>query len=460
MSAIDFSGIDPFADPAIPMPPRTRLHSLMPVGVGTPMQEGLLSFVVRTAHAHAVNPRRLIATVFPEVAPVFTDLAYATFFTKLAGTANGLGRYADLFVAAAERLTGRTGLRQLTMLPWRELFPHNGQGLLARHPRWCPTCFAEQILAGDAPAAPLAWSLEAVRICPKHGLPLQDSCPTCGRRQPFVPRYPDLSVCEYCHCSLAATDETSDTQNPEILTALEQWAVEAIGDMVLLPAGIEPSEERFRDVLRSRISGAGGNRAKFCREMGLREWSLKGWLTKGERPSLTQFLAVCYGLDSLPSQLFVSTIGASSMIRSIDGKLKRRARCPRLTDAHRQELSRQLLERLAAQEPPSIAALGQEIGVPARCLRYWFPDLCQALSRKHQAWTKARSTALKEKQRRRVREVVRQVYKAGEYPSRRRVNRILRQERMALVQPQLLDAYLAAIQEHNIPTPRQRHACK
>lgn len=449
MNPLDLTGIDPFVDPVIPIPPRTRLYALTPVGLGTPMQESLLSFVVRTAHAHSVNPRRLIATVFSEAAPAFADLAYATFFTKLAGTANGLGQYAELFAGAAERLTGKEGLRQLSMLPWRGLFPHNGQGLLARQPRWCPACFAEQISAGDASMAPLAWSLEAVRVCPKHHQTLQDRCPTCGRHQPFVPRYPDLAVCEHCHCPLAATDGISDMQRPEELTAIERWAIDAVGDMVILPAGIEPNAERFREVLRERISVAtGGNRAQFCREMGLQEWGLKGWMTKDERPSPAQFLAVCYGLGNLPSQLFVSSAGHPSKPRLIGGTLKRRAACPRLNDDRKRELQRRLLEHLSAQNPTSIAAAGRELGVPARYLRYWFPDLCTALSQKHQIWIKARSAAHRKKQQQRVFEIVRDVYKAGEYPSRRRINCILRQERMALVQPHLLEAYFGAIKKY------------
>lgn len=459
MNAPDLDGIDPFADPVIPIPPRTRLHALIPAGLGTPMQESLLSFVVRTAHAHAVNPRRLVMTVFPEEEPAFVELAYATFFTKLAGTANGLGRYAELFVAAAERLTGRPGLRQLTMLPWRELFPHNGQGLLARHPRWCPTCFAEQILAGDFPVAPLAWSLEAVRVCPKHRLALHERCPTCDRHQPFVPRYPDLSVCEHCHCSLAAAGIAAETQPPDSLSSLERWAVDAIGDMIMLPAGIEPTAERFREVLRACISATTeGNRARFCREMGLREWALKGWLTKDERPSPAQFLAVCCGLGRLPSQLFADLASEQTYMspRLISGTLKRRTPCPRLTDEGRGKLKLRLQEYLAAPEATSIAAAGRELGIPARCLRYWFPELCRSLSLKRQKSAKAHSSALRERQRIRVGEIVREVCNAGEYPSRRRINRILQQERMALVLPHLLDAYLSAVQEYGTQIVNQK----
>lgn len=459
MSTIDFIWTDPFADPGVPIPPRTPLYALPPAAMGTPMQESLLSLIVRTARAHTVNPRRLVATVFPEVVPAFADLAYATFFAKLAGTANGLGRYAELFVAATELLTGRPGLRQLTMLPWQELFPHNGQGLLARHPRWCPTCFAEQHLAGDDPAAPLAWSLEAVRICPKHRQPLQERCPTCGRHQPFIPRYPDLSVCEHCHCTLATAGEF-DVRKRETLTALDWWAVDAIGDMLILPAGVEPSGERFRAVLRERISlTTDGNRAQFCREMGLQEWALKGWLTKNERPSPAQFLAICYGLGCLPSKLFAGVPeGQTPPPRLIDGTLKRRAPCPRLSEASRRELKRKLQECLTRSESTSLAAVGRELDVSARCLRYWFPDLCQLLGLKHQEWAKARAVAFRKEQQCRVQEVVRKVCEAGEYPSRRRINRILRHERMALVLPHLLDAYLTAISEYETAKTTRKQA--
>lgn len=205
MIYLDLSGGDPFAAPAPVMPPRSRLFSLPPVGTGTSQQESLISLIVRTAYAHSVNPRGLIGKVFPAAEPTISELSYSTFFTRYAGTINGLGRYAELFVAAMEKLTGQARLRHLTMLPWQELFPHNGQGLLARHPRWCPVCLFQQRLRGEETVIPLIWSLEAVQICHRHRRYLESQCPHCGRRQPFVPRHPDLAVCDYC-CQPLVTD--------------------------------------------------------------------------------------------------------------------------------------------------------------------------------------------------------------------------------------------------------------
>lgn len=120
---------------SVNVPPRSRLFSLTPGGAGTPDQEGLLSLLVRTCHSHALNPRLVIRDIFFEAEPSIRRIPTAAFYQRLAGTMNGLGKYAELFVAAMEKLTGRTDLRVLTMLPWQDLFPHNGQGLSARHRR-------------------------------------------------------------------------------------------------------------------------------------------------------------------------------------------------------------------------------------------------------------------------------------------------------------------------------------
>ena len=41
-------------------PPRSRLYSLEPVGMGTPHVESLTSYIARLAEAHCVTPRILI----------------------------------------------------------------------------------------------------------------------------------------------------------------------------------------------------------------------------------------------------------------------------------------------------------------------------------------------------------------------------------------------------------------
>ena len=50
------------------LPPRSRLYSLAPMGIGTSQVESLTSYVMRLAEAHAVSPGTLIRQeIFPNL---------------------------------------------------------------------------------------------------------------------------------------------------------------------------------------------------------------------------------------------------------------------------------------------------------------------------------------------------------------------------------------------------------
>jgi len=113
-------------------PKRSSLVHLEPIYSDVGMGEGLLSFITRTANAHCVNPRRLVAHVYGGAFPEIKKLAYPSFYNYMAGTINGLGKYANLFVNVTQSLAGHPDLRRLTMLPWKNLLPFNGMGLLSQ----------------------------------------------------------------------------------------------------------------------------------------------------------------------------------------------------------------------------------------------------------------------------------------------------------------------------------------
>ena len=425
-------------------PPRSALFLLSPAGIGTPHQESLLSLLVRTSRAHAVSPRRLIDEVFGASDSAISKLAYTKFFRIDAGTVNGLGQYAELFVHAAERLTGHQNLRYLTLLPWQGLFPYNGQGLLARHPRWCPACLHQQRLLGQTTVFPLRWYIEVYRACSEHMCTLEDHCPYCGRIQPYIPRYPDIGVCDYCRKPLAGTRSRED------IPRFQLWVNEAIGDMVSHQSepDFAPSVDRFRDFVREQVQViAAGNRAAFCRAMGFNDRGLNGLLIKGERPAATKFLALCYSLQVMPTDIFagvpLSRVGSG--LRLPPSKLKDRGICPRPSPQRRKELEDSLHAQMNSEEGPPVKIIAADLGVSPSCLRYWFPDLCALLSKRHKVAAKARSAIQQERQSRRVEEVVRIIHVEGRYPSQRQVDYVLRKEGMSLVQPPLMQAYLKAL---------------
>lgn len=437
--------LDDALGPPPDIPPRSALFSISPIGIGTPDQESLLSLLVRTSRAHAVSPRHLISEVFGAANPAISKLAYAGFFSSLAGTVNGLGHYAELFVAATERLTGLQDIRYLTLLPWQDLFPHNGQGLLARHPRWCPACLYQQRLLGQATVFPLRWYIETYRSCAEHLCILEDRCPHCGKAQPYLPRFPDLGICDHCRHPLAGT------RSQEVVPRFQLWVAEAVGGMMTRQSepSFTPSIGRFRDFVREQVQAlAAGNRAAFCRAVGFNDRGLNGWLNKGERPSVTQFLALCYGVNVMPADVFAGTslptLGTG--LRLPPSKLKGRGLCPRPSPERRKEWEEFLHTRRTLEESPPVTAIAADLGVGPSSLRYWFPDLCASLSKRHRVAAKTHSEIHRAKQSRRVEEIVKMVRVDGRYPSHRQINTVLRQEGMSLAQPHLMQAYLKAIE--------------
>ncbi len=232
-----------------------------------------MSLLVRTCHAHAVNPRLVIRDIFSEAEPSIRRIPTAAFYQHLAGTMNGLGKYAELFVSAMEKLTGRTNLRVLTMLPWQSLFPHNGQGMLARHRRWCPVCLHQQRLNSEVATWPLIWSLDTYSFCHRHLVPLEHCCPSCGKAQPFVPSYPDLGICSHCHRPLGCRHE------PQEVSEFQHWIADALSGIVEQQSekGFSPSLEVFHKFLVGQVEAhTEGNRAAFCRALGLNEFAISG----------------------------------------------------------------------------------------------------------------------------------------------------------------------------------------
>jgi len=86
------------------------------------------------------------------------------------------------------------------------------------------------------------------------------------------------------------------------LTEFQSWVCKAVTDMVVhqSDAGLSICFDRFRCFVEKQVSTvAEGNRAAFCKALGFHGRGLNGWLNKGERPSITHFLSLCYRLPEI-----------------------------------------------------------------------------------------------------------------------------------------------------------------
>lgn len=437
-------------DPEIAVPHRSRLYRLPPIGVGTGQAEGLVSYLVRLAHEHSVNPRRMVRTVFSENNPEIARLQRAAFFAKYAGTIDGLDKYADMFARETCRLTGFDLPGSINLLPLRELLPGNGAGLLAPKPKWCPACIAEMRKTTDGVYRPLVWSFRLYRICERHASPLRDTCPHCGKTQRFIPRCPEMGKCQHC-----LEDLGTDSEEPTVTaSSLDRWVATAISDVVAHLPQLEgvATAARFHHFLRRAIDLlAGGNRAAFSRSLGLSPWAMKGWLCHGERATLPQLISVCQGLGIMPGQLFLSDPddlipSLRDKIHPVPSRLHERADRPLPGIRERRRLKAKLVAIIDnPDDDRSLKDVARDMGLTRSCLKYWFPDESRAIMARYAEIRNQRAIRYAMSQQDEVAWVVRQFYLRGEYPSKRKVNRELSRRKMALAQPHLNSAYKRAV---------------
>lgn len=430
------------------LPERSLLYRIPVMGDDTGQIEGLLSYLVRVARAHSVNPRRLVRTVFAPGIPELENMKGAGFFLKHAKTVNGLGRYAELFLCEVSRHTKADFLRPLCLLPLQELLPLKGAGLLAWRPKWCPCCVSEMIKSGEDVFRPLVWSLELYNVCTLHSVRLQEVCSNCGKFQPFIPRYPDWGRCDHCGWTLG---DSEVEKTPE---KLDRWTSKAITDLVqhLEALDGQATSERFVAVLREAVAClADGKRTRFCKLIGLPYWAMTGWMVHCEKPTLPQLLSVAYGLDVMPSELFLQESGVllalgEGKVRVVPQKLFSRQERPLLNLGERKRLA-EILNGIVSDvdDVRPLADIAKSQGLTTSCMRYWFAEECAAILSKHRASKKLRSVEKASSVREIVREVVRSIRSRGEYPSRRKVNSALVGYKLCLVGADMLRAYREAM---------------
>lgn len=439
----------------LPLPPRSELYALPIENPSTACREGLLSYIVRLARAYAVNPRRMIREVFPQIDVAFEKLRYASFFTRYAGTLNGLGHYAEIFAQIICHLTGGVPAHRMTLLPLQALFPSNGAGLLAKRPKWCPVCIQTRVHSGLDVYRPLVWSFELYTMCHVHGHQLAEHCEHCGRTQPFIPKFPDLGWCAYC---LRPLDNTIRSErhaaHGRLTTGLDRWVSEAIADLVehLHEYSYQATQNCFAQFVKTNVEfHAGGNRAAFCRALGLPRWILTKWFAAGEKPSLPQLLTICYGLQIFPSGILL-TDSAEPLhetrlpLRRVPEKLFHRTERPLLDTEERRRIAAELeVAEAVPDDIRTLAEIARELGQSRTCLTYWFPDQCAAIRAKHAAFRRRKTADRERQERAAVVQVVQDLCEKGEYPGRKKVDAALRTRGAALIRPELMQVYRSAL---------------
>lgn len=357
-----------------PLPPRSRLYSLDPIGIGTPFVESLSGYVARLSDAHAVSVGDLVGRELSAFAskPL---LSFGPFMQRSRAdshgfhaqqyTMNGFGITSRKWVEALERATLRTDLRLLTLLPFDSVLSRTAP--FRRSRAWCPACYQGWRSGGEAIYEPLLWSIAPVTVCPRHRRPLEDACRHCHGRQMPLAVFSRPGYCSRCQAWLGENkaDSTVEctTRPPEGNDVALRHA-KAIGELLANGPRLNGSCLRaaFMANFRACVDGvAEGNRLAFARTCRVSPCVVRSQMVGRGLLRIDTLLRICYHLNiPLTALLEVDSIHLAADLAQAKAAVRSNRQLPL---SRTPEQVRCVLEEALREQPaPSLSEIVRRLG--------------------------------------------------------------------------------------------------
>ncbi len=443
------------------MPPRSRLYSLEPVGLGTAQVESLTSYISRLAEAHRVSTGKL---VMHEILPLF-GRSYlpgnmTPFWQRQARALNGTGTWACDFLQVMETLTLRSDLQFLTWLPWSNIL--SPRGLLRDQRAWCPVCLETYRQTGGIIYEPLLWTLKVVTICPAHRQRLTLVCPHCQKTVPWLEKRLRPGYCSRCRAWLGVSTGGETTNQPELSVGeleWQQWIVEAIGELVAIgpTLAVFPDRKRVAMRLSEYLQKVGGGQTKLFREklhthnFCIKKGRLWKWQKGKNIPQFKHLLSLCYCLNTSPLRFLTDQtaieypVKLKSLSFNDQHKESRKPRNPHSLDELQQALEAVLVSD--EESPPSLNQVAKRLGYYEHTqLSQRLPELSRAISERHRVYRKNKSLQTQQLMCHEIRKATFKIYAEGKYPALGRVTHLLSKPRHVF-NPSVKAAWYDAMQE-------------
>lgn len=398
------------------LPPRTALASLTPMGLGTPYVESLSSYFQRLAAWHNVSPKALARGYVlkplgfnKRIGDEQADRFWRSSFF------NGMGEVPEAWCRVLEELTGVGGLRRLTLLPLHGRI--SLRGCSSAEQRWCPHCFFEAEAAGEA-YGQLLWEIGCVKVCPKHGVSLENyhGCMKTDAVRPLqVKRLPH--VCPSCARNLARPMDDGAKKAPGDEIVLARTVGELLAgplygeDLLLLGRGIA---DFLKDILTTY---EGGNGMRAVRRLGVSKSDLSGWVHRKHLPSLPQAIHVAeiYGVSL--SQVLLGEGGEKRNILLYSQGPKPLSFGTYRVRTPVRDMTGNLQRFLAQVTPPSVAEAAGMLGTSSRELHRLHPELTHALAEKHAEWKANEAARMRDERLAVVKALIEQMVCEGVIPT-------------------------------------------
>jgi hypothetical protein len=380
-----------------PLPSRSRLYSLEPIGIGTPYVESLTSYFSRLAEEHHVFPGMLMKKVVEPLVRDFSRRKDMRRFYRIGGNQtnllNAIGSPAIAMVHCLEQLTLYSGLSNLTLLKWADVL--SIKNLIREVKSWCPLCYQEWRTMGQIVYDPLLWVLEPVKMCILHHCRLSTRCPHQGCQQslPLLTWRSLPGCCVFCQRWLGVASDLSYTSASclkEDELVWQQWVIENIGHLLALTPMIElpPIRKQVHGKLALAIQDISeGNVASFARSLGTNKSRVQRWLAKKNWLHIEALLHVCYFLGcSLSEFLLDDTI--TYQLREVNRFPLESSQPKTFVQTDRAKVWQELEKTLISEEeyPPSVQEVARRLNCNVRALYECHPTACKEIATRYKEY--------------------------------------------------------------------------
>lgn len=389
-----------------PIPTRSRLDCLEPIGIGTAYIESLTSYIGRLARVHGVLVWILGLN---EIIPLFNIQHYEgitkIMFSEASRSLNGTGLWADQTVTALQKLTMRNDLHYLTMLSWRNIF--STRFLLRSTQAWCSTCYEEWRAAEKVLYTPLLWTLQAVVVCPQHCHPLSSRCPNqnCQATIPLISPQGKIGYCPRCGSWLGSCLDEASANTKELDDDIKPylWQANAVGKLLTVIPYLKstPSKERLAEYISDYIdTKSAGSVSALNRQFKLPTSTLYSCKNKLQTVQFSLFLEVCYRLEISPLTALVSPNPLESSGIDVEQVVDTPYRSElsfNLSDTDN-TIRRSLELVLVSGEtpPPCVAEVARRLKQPEKALRKRFPELIHAIVEQLRQYREAEKSKIRQ----------------------------------------------------------------
>ncbi|WP_018275145.1 TniQ family protein [Teredinibacter turnerae] len=320
---------------------------------------------------------------------------------------------------------GRVNPNLMTLRCIENLTDLRKHGLMRDHIAWCNLCWTQDMESGRRPYLRLYWTLQQSKICTKHNVYFNTTCPNCDSTNQQFPNFPRQWICGKCGHSLF---EGKQNMRQEKISDSDLWFSNAVHRLLeaINRDGFTIDEHTIPKAFRRVIETTNLAVFDLSRELQIRHRRLKEIIEGKKRPYFAAFMDLCYRMDIPPHELLFSTCNLTSPENWKTFGKTSFTNMSKLTAQKKAAIKKALEEAIRSNQspPPQVSKIAMEFGIQYTTIQQNFETEYKELVKRRITWERQ---LRKTRHQHRIESLCEGIFKlarSGKFPSERNIRKI------------------------------------